>query len=655
MKISFDKTITQNLEKALTLEWLETNGLGGWASSTIIGANTRRYHGILVAATNPPVGRVVLLSKLDETIDHHGKRLELQCNRYPGTLHPKGYHSLERFEKELFPVFHYNTDGIKLKKTIAAIKGENTTIILYEVISAISSFVLELQPFVAARYYHNLTQVNDAIRKDAKFKNGLLKVMPYDGFEELYIQVPNSMFEHHPEWYFNFEYPLERQRGLDYTEDLFTYGHFTVNLNLGDQFGIIISTQNPSDKNAYELFENEKQRRLKLFTNLSTQDDISKRLTLAADQFIVRKGENLKTIVAGYHWFTDWGRDAMISLPGLTLVTGRYDDAREILRTFTKYIDQGMLPNDFPDIEDAPEYNSADTTLWFFIALYKYLHYTKDEKFIQKEMMPVLKEIIEWHLKGTRFNIHTDKDGLLYAGEPGYKLTWMEAKVDDKIISPRHGKAVETNALWYNALMIYAELLNKFETSKIANEFERRAENVKRKFQEVFWYDYEGYFYDYVDGETKDNSLRPNQIFALSLPYPLVSGERAKQVFKVILKKLYTPYGLRTLSPDDLNYKGHYFGNQAQRDNAYHQGTVWAWLLGPFITAMVRFYGEYGRERAKKIITNFVRHFDVACIGTVSEIFDGDKPFTPRGGIAKAWSVGELLRCYSEDIVGKQK
>ena len=477
MKISFDKTTTQNLKKALTLEWLETNGLGGWASSTIIGANTRRYHGILVAATNPPVGRVVLLSKFDETVDLHGRRFDLQCNQFPGNIHPKGYKSLEKFEKELFPVFQYNIEGIKLRKTIAAIKGENTTIILYEVLSAISSFVLELQPFIAARYYHNLTEVNDAIRKDSKFKNGLLKAQPYDGFEKLYIHVPNSMFEHHPEWYFNFEYPMERQRGLDYTEDLFTYGHFAVNLNLGDQFGVIISTQNPTRKNAFELFENEKQRRLELFNKLTIQDDISKRLVMAADQFIVQKGENLKTVIAGYHWFTDWGRDAMISLPGLTLVTGRHDEAREILQTFAKYIDQGMLPNDFPDIEDEPEYNSVDTSLWFFIAIYKYLHYTKDEKFIQQEMMPVLKEIIDWHIKGTRFNIHLDDDGLLYAGEPGYKLTWMEAKVDDKIISPRHGKAIEINALWYNALMIYSELLNKFETSKIANEFERRAEN----------------------------------------------------------------------------------------------------------------------------------------------------------------------------------
>ena len=608
-----------------------------------------------MAATNPPVGRVVLLSKFDETVDLHGRRFDLQCNQFPGNIHPKGYKSLEKFEKELFPVFQYNIEGIKLRKTIAAIKGENTTIILYEVLSAISSFVLELQPFIAARYYHNLTEVNDAIRKDSKFKNGLLKAQPYDGFEKLYIHVPNSMFEHHPEWYFNFEYPMERQRGLDYTEDLFTYGHFAVNLNLGDQFGVIISTQNPTRKNAFELFENEKQRRLELFNKLTIQDDISKRLVMAADQFIVQKGENLKTVIAGYHWFTDWGRDAMISLPGLTLVTGRHDEAREILQTFAKYIDQGMLPNDFPDIEDEPEYNSVDTSLWFFIAIYKYLHYTKDEKFIQQEMMPVLKEIIDWHIKGTRFNIHLDDDGLLYAGEPGYKLTWMEAKVDDKIISPRHGKAIEINALWYNALMIYSELLNKFETSKIANEFERRGENVKRKFLEVFWYDNEGYFYDYIDGETKDSSLRPNQIFALSLPYPLVSGERAKQVFKVILQNLFTPYGLRTLSPEDLNYKGHYFGNQAQRDNAYHQGTAWTWLLGPFITAMVRFYGEYGRERAKQIIMNFVRHFEVAGIGTVSEIFDGDKPYAPRGGIAKAWSVAEILRTYIEDIVGKQK
>jgi predicted glycogen debranching enzyme len=651
MKISFEKSITQDLKKALTLEWLETNGLSGWASSTIIGANTSRYHGLLITAARPPVGRVVLLSKLDETIDLHGRRYELQCNKYPGTLHPRDYNYLEKFEKDLFPVFNYNTEGIKLRKTIVAINGENTTIILYEVIAAISSFFFELQPFIAARYYHNLTQANEAIRQEAKFKKGLLSIQPYDGFETFYIYIPTSIFENHPEWYFNYEYPIEQQRGLDFHEDLFSYGHFKVNLNLGDKFGVIISTQNPSDKDAFQLFEHEKERRLKLFTNLSVDDDITKRLTLAADQFIVRKANSLSTIIAGYPWFTDWGRDTMISLPGLTMVTKRYEDAREILRTFARYVSQGMLPNDFPDIEDEPEYNSVDTALWFFIAIYKYLHYTKDEIFIRTEMMPVLDEIIGWHLKGTKFNINVDEDGLLYAGEPG--LTWMDAKLGNKVITPRQGKAVEINALWYNALMIYAELLGKFETSKRANKFERRAENVKRRFLDLFWNDELGYLFDFIDGEKKDSSLRPNQIFALSLPYPLLSGKRAKEIFKIIVEKLYTPFGLRTLSPDDPNYKGNYLGSQLQRANAYHQGTVWGWLMGPFITTMIRFYGEYGRERAKKIINNFMQQVNEAGIGTISEIFDGNTPYSPRGCIAQAWSVGELLRAYVEDVANR--
>lgn len=655
MKITFGKTTTKNIEKAITLEWLETNGVGGWASSTIIGANTRRYHGILVAATQPPIGRVVFLSKLDETIDLHGKRFDLQCNQYPGAIHPHGYQPLEKFEKDLFPIFEYDTDGVRIRKTIAAINGENTTVIIYEVLAAISSFTMELQPLIAARYYHNLTRANDLVVKDAKFKNGMLRIKPYDGFEELFIDIANATFEKRPEWYHDFEYRLEQQRGLDSHEDLFSYGHFKLNLNLGDKFGVIVSTQDATEKDPFHLIDIEKKRRLKLFTKLPVKDDTSKILTLAADQFVVQKGDYLKTIIAGYPWFTDWGRDTMISLPGLTLVTGRYEDAKLILQTFTKYISQGMLPNDFPDIEDEPEYNSADATLWFFIAIYKYLHYTKDEKFIQKEMMPVLKDIIDWHIKGTRFNIHVDKDGLLYAGEPGIELTWMEAKDGNKIVTPREGKAVEVNALWYNALLIYAELLGKFETSSAANEFERRAEMVKRKFEELFWSQELGYLYDCIKGDRKDASLRPNQLFALSLPYPLVSGTKAKQIFRIITEKLYTPFGLRTLSPDDPNYEGEYSGDQSERLNAYHQGTVWSWLLGPFITVMVRFYGEKGRERAGNIIRNFLSHLSAAGVGSISEIFDGDAPHTPRGGIAQAWAVGEVLRAYIEDVIGKQR
>ncbi len=655
MKITIDRSTTQNIEKAIELEWLETNGLGGWASSTVIGANTRRYHGLLVAATKPPVGRVTLLSKLDETIDLHGKRYELQCNCYPGTIQPSGYRYLQKFEQDLFPNFQYSIEGVKIRKTIAAIHGENTTVIIYEVFKAISSFAMELQPFVAARYYHSLTQANDAIRQDAKFKDGLFRIQPYDGFEELFIDIPNSTFEMNPEWYYDFEYPVEQTRGWDYHEDLFSYGHFRLNLNLGDRFGVIISTDEPSQKEAFQLFEAEKQRRLKLFDGLSVKDDISKRLTLAADQFIVQKGENLKTIVAGYPWFIDWGRDTMIALAGLTLVTGRFDDAKEILKMFTNYISQGMLPNDFPDIEYEPEYNSVDASLWFFGAIYQYLHYTGDEEFVKNKIMPVLKDIIDWHLKGTRFNIHVDEDGLLYAGEPGVQLTWMDAKVGDKVITRRQGKAVEINALWYNTLMIYAELLEKFETQTAANKFERRAEVVKRRFLELFWDEKLGYLYDCIDGENKDSSLRPNQIFALSLPYPLVSGLKAKRIFRIILEKLFTPYGLRTLDPDDPRYVGLYQGDQSQRDNAYHQGTVWSWLLGPFITAMVRFYGDYGKERARHTVENFMRHLDAAGIGTISEIFDGDRPHSPRGCIAQAWSVGEIFRAYVEDVVRNRK
>ncbi len=651
MPISFDKTITQNFDEALRREWLETNGLGGWASSTLAGAHTRRYHGLLVAATQPPVGRMVLLSKLDETLRLNGERYELSCNRYPGAVHPRGYEHLVSFTRDLFPAFEYEAGGVRLRKTIAAVNGENTTLLLYEVLHAPAAFAMELRPFVAYRDYHGMTHANENIRRAVQFENGVLRVQPYDGAPELFLLAPNTTFSAQAEWYYNFEYGVEQYRGLDAREDLFTYGVLKRTLRAGDRFGVIASIDNPAGREAFQLFEQEKARREKLFPAKIAQDEFAQTLTLAADQFIVRRGADLRTIIAGYHWFSDWGRDTMIALPGICLSTGRFDDARKILLAFAQSVNQGMLPNRFPDAGEQPEYNTVDATLWFFVALYKYLAYTKDEAFVRAELLPILRDIIAWHERGTRYNIHVDHDGLLSAGAPGVQLTWMDAKVGDWVVTPRQGKAVEINALWHNALAIYAELARRLGDKAEAKRFAQRAEQVKMKFNEVFWNEAAGALYDYVDGDNRDAAIRPNQIFALSLPFPLLEGMKAKQVLRVVEEKLYTPMGLRSLAASAPGYRPHYGGDQWSRDSAYHQGTVWSWLLGPFISALVRVEGEAGRQRARQVIENIKPHLQDAGLGTISEIFDAEPPHAPRGCTAQAWSVGELLRAYLEEVV----
>ena len=651
MAISFDRTITQDFEEAVKREWLETNGLGGWAGSTVSGANTRRYHGLLVAATRPPVGRMVLLSKLDEAIVTNDGRYDLGCNCYPNTVHPRGYQYLKGFSKDLFPQFEYEAGGIHIRKTIVAVHGENTTLLLYEIHNAPSPFSLELQPLVAGRDYHSLVKANDAICREARFQDGVFRVQPYDGVSELFISIPGAIFEACPDWYFNFEYRVEQNRGLDFREDLFSYGVFKVTLSQGQNLAVIISTQNPSGRDGFGLYKEEKRRRRKLIESANAKDDLSKTLTLAADQFIVQRGERLRTIIAGYHWFTDWGRDTMIALPGITLATGRYEDAKKILRAFAGSLNQGMLPNRFPDGNEDPEYNTVDATLWFFVAIYRYFTYTKDKAFVQDELLPFLEKIIQWHDRGTRYNIRVDGDGLLYAGETGVQLTWMDARIGDWVVTPRQGKAVEINALWYNALRIVADLLKRFDDGHAGSAYERRAEKTKEGFNAVFWYEQGQYLYDCINGDHRDTAIRPNQIFAVSLPFSPLNKERAHSVLRIVEEKLLTPLGLRTLAPEHPDYKPMYGGDQVSRDSAYHQGTVWPWLMGPFISALVRVRGPAGREQAAGLLEGLLTHLSDAGVGTVSEIFDADPPHAPKGCIAQAWSVAEIFRAYVEEVL----
>src|SRR5581483_10538769 len=548
----------------------------------------RRYHGLLVAATSPPVGRVVLLSKIDERING----IDLGANQFPGTIHPRGFEHLVSFEQHLFPRFEYAAGGVRLRKTIAAIHGENTTVILYEVLEANGDVQLELRPFIASRDYHSLVHANDGVHRETRFDDGVFALQPYDGLPTLFLSAPRARFDAAPDWYFRFEYAIEQERGLDAHEDLFTPGTLTRVLRKGDVLAVIASISDPRGRDGIALFESERRRREMLVKSVGIKGRLGQTLALAADQFIVRRGTDRRTIIAGYHWFTDWGRDTMIALPGLCLTTGRFEDARKILLAFVESVSEGMLPNRFPDGGEAPEYNTADATLWFFVAAQKYLDYTRDDDFVKRHLLPVLRDIIAWHQQGTRHGIHVDEDGFLLAGSAGDQLTWMDAKVGDWVVTPRHGKAVEINALWFNALMILAGYEQRWGTERDARALAIAAARVRVLFRRLFWNEEKESLFDVVRGEECDASIRPNQIFALSLPHPLLDGIYAEKVLATVEKELLTPFGLRSLAASDPKFIGTYIGGPRERDGAYHQGTVWSWLLGPFITALVRVRGD---------------------------------------------------------------
>lgn len=636
--------VLHRYDRASTYEWLETNGLGGYASSTIVGAHTRRYHGLLVAALKPPVERSVLLSKMDETLHVDGKAYDLGTNKYHGAIFPNGYIFLQEFHRGLFPVFTYRAGGVTLRKTIAGIHGENTTLVVYEVVEAPHAFELDLLPLYGPRDFHALGHANDRLNRETHFEHGVFHTQAYPDQGDLYISVPGAHFAPQGDWYFNFEYQEELHRGLEAHEDLYSPGRFKVTLHPGQQLGIIISTESPAGRDALAMLAGERARREALIAPLSDQSEMMRSLTLAADQFIVQRDQDLRTIIAGYHWFSDWGRDTMIALPGLCLATGRHDDARRILAAFARSVSEGMLPNRFPDHGEAPVYNNIDATLWFFVATYKYLRATGDQDFVLETLLPVFRDILHWHEQGTRYQIHMDEDGLLTGGEDGVQLTWMDALAGDWVVTPRRGKAVEVNALWYNAWKVYAWLhrLADRETEFLALSV--KAEKIRDQFLKTFWNETEGCLFDLADGDTRDAAIRPNQLFAISLPFPLLEPEQANRVLYRVEEKLFTPRGLRSLDPEHPAYQPTYGGDQFQRDGAYHQGTVWSWLFGPYIDALVYVKGNWGRRLARNLLRDFQAHLAEAGVGSISEIFDAKAPYTSRGCIAQAWGVGELLR-----------
>ena len=653
--ISFNEEICTNFQEAVTREWLETNGIGGFASSTIAGANTRRYHGLLTAAVNPPLGRVTMLSKFEETLIVNGQRFELSSNQYQGAVYPNGYKYLKNFRLAPFPVWTFEINGIEIEKSVFMVYETNATVVQYKskVESAESAVELELKPLLSFCDYHGLQHENAELNTRYEVSENLVTVKPYTEMPALYFSHNAFSVENTGVWYRNFEYVKEKERGFDFLEDLVQ--PFSLKFDLSKAATVIASTEPQKISMAGDLELNEIRRRDELIKTAGATDDFTKSLVLAADQFIVSRGAG-NTIIAGYHWFSDWGRDTMIALNGLTLATNRAEIAKSILLEFSEHISEGMLPNRFPDAGEKAEYNTVDATLWYFEAVRAYAEKTDDYRFVHKKLYRKLVDIIIRHVQGTRFQIHLDTDGLLYAGEAGVQLTWMDAKIGDLVITPRTGKAVEIQALWYNALCIMADFAERFGDEKDMERYLEMARAANTSFNEIFWNADEECLYDVINGKEKDASVRPNQIFAVSLPHTMLSIGKAQKIVGKIEAELLTPVGLRSLSPKNENYCPIYTGTPLERDSAYHQGTVWAWLTGAYIDAYrkVNANGRKTEERIEEILQGFKERMTEDGLGQISEIFDAVAPHKARGCIAQAWSVAEVLRVAAANDLKKE-
>ncbi len=679
--VHFGREICGNLADGLRREWLVTNGLGSYASGTLAGINTRSYHGLLVTALNPPVDRTVQVGGMVEWVTYAGHRYCLSAAEYAdGTIEPQGYRYLQSFALEgMLPVWTFALGNALLERRIWMAAGANTTYLLYRLLRGTAEMQLEITPLVTYRSFHGLSS-GQGWQPGVEASAQKAVIRPFDGAVPFALLASDGRFATGGTWWWNFKYRAETERGLHDRGDLYAPGTFSTYLQSGGQFALTLTADTSSEVAPIAAVDSalrdirQRQRQLLHTAGAENAHPVVQQLTLAADQFIVTRqsvpgdaamaadGRSLspgeagspdaaeqdsKTVIAGYHWFNDWGRDTMISLRGLTLATGRPGDAASILRTFARYVQNGLLPNNFPDRSGViPGYNTADATLWYVIALHGYAKATGDRALVD-ELLPVIKDIVAWHTRGTRYHIGVDpEDGLLHAGEPGVQLTWMDAKVGDLVVTPRIGKPVEINALWYNMLRILAEFLSARGDSSAA-QYETQSARVRTSFLTRFWHPEHTYLADVIDGPAGDDfTMRPNQIFAVSLPFPLLEGTEAARVVDAVGQVLLTSYGLRSLSPDDSAYRGTYSGSQYQRDTAYHQGPVWTWLLAAYAEAYYRTYGDPAAALA--LLTPCEDHLRDAGLGSISEILEGDPPHLPRGCIAQAWGVAEILRMWQQ-------
>jgi len=668
-RVDLRQTTGETARQLLRREWLVTNGLGGYASGTISGSVTWRYHGLLIAALPAPFGRVVMLNHLAEYLRlPDGRTIQIggeEPSRPEDPLVTQHYLSEFRLENAL-PVWHFELDSITVEKRVLLLHGQNTVHVTYRLLSSQENLRLELRPSMHFRAHehsvgeppgddYRVSILGDRYEISAGQNQPTLK-MVFLGEDPSFTHDRGSTRE--------IFYLKESERGYESRGLLWSPGSFEISLLPGKRATLVGSTEIWSTMLALapeeaRYWENERRKRLISLADPKAQDGPAAELVLAADQFIISPagriadaarahaaGDEVRTIIAGYHWFTDWGRDTMISLEGLTLTTRRSTEAGWILRTFAHYVRDGLIPNLFPEGRNEGLYHTADATLWFFHALDRYVELTNDRTTLRL-VLPKLRQIIEYHLRGTRFGIVVDpSDGLLRQGQEGVQLTWMDAKVGDWVVTPRRGAAVEINALWFNALSLLEDWMRNEENESAARPFAEHAARTRDSFNRRFWYEQGGYLYDVIDGDSGDDpACRPNQLLAFSLKHAVLNQERWKPILETVRNRLLTPVGLRTLSPDHRDYKSKYFGDLRARDAAYHQGTVWAWLIGPFIDAWLKVYPE-DKAGARRALEGLIPHLDEAAVGSVSEIFDAEPPFTPRGCIAQAWSVAEALRCW---------
>jgi len=651
----------------LLREWLITNALGGYASGTIGGANTRRFHGFLIAALPAPLGRTMMFNHLEEVLEGDGICWRLSGDEHGGreVAFPEDG-ILEEFTIENGkPVWRFSMNGIRLEKRVLMPHLQNTSYIVYRLLEGPAGLRLRLRPSLHFRPHEGLVAEPISNKWQVSIVEGGCGIDLTDGEDYPALRLlafgARATIQQDPRTFEHVLYRIEKSRGYEHEGGLWSPGVIQVDLKLGEECGVVASVE-PWDVIKALPYAGacaaENERIARLLTISKQTDPFAQSLVIAADQFVINpatrvadearvraSGDEPRTIIAGYHWFTDWGRDTMISLEGLTLSTGRYREAGNILRTFASYIRDGLIPNMFPEGKHAGLYHTADATMWFFHAVWRYLAATNDRETIRM-LIPKLLDIVDHHIRGTLFNIHVDPaDGLLSQGADGYQLTWMDAKVGDWVVTPRRGKAVEINALWYNALRILEQLLLQEKDETNAHRMDEYANRARKSFNERFWYDEGQYLYDVVDAN--DSALRPNQIFALSLDFPVLDESRWHRIVDVVENELLTPVGLRSLSRENADYKAAYDGDLRARDAAYHQGTVWGWLIGPFVDAWLRVHpGDFAT--ARHFLDGFHAELGAAAIGTISEVFDAEAPFTPRGCVAQAWSVAEVLRALEK-------
>ncbi len=637
--------ILRDAPQSSRLEWLVTNGIGGYASGTLSGIHTRRYHGLLVAALSPPTGRTVTLSNLEETVRIDGQAFDLSANQYPGVLFPRGFQYLIQFRPFPAPTFLYEpTPSVQIEKTIWMAQGSNTTFIRYrlQTAPARAQVALILTPLIVFRDYHQAFHYDPGFPASVSWVPPRLSIVPRIGAPPLYLYLPGAQFTKRADWYYNQEHLREMERGFDFRGDLYTPGAFGLDLSAGSG-ATLIASLSPDIEAGDLTWTGRVQRQRSLIARADCRDDFGRALVLAADQFIATRQGIHATVMAGYPWFTDWGRDTMISLPGLCLSTGRPEIAKEILTAYAQWTRGGMLLNRFPDAGHAPEYGAADAALWYVQATYAYLNATGDRDFMARQV-PILTAILDRHADGAACDVRMDEDGLLTVTKPGF--SWMDARVGGEAVTPRCGKLAEINALWYNALCILATLRKRM--GQEGGRYAKMARGMRGAFVAKFVRPDGAGLFDLIESphpRDRPGAIRPNQIFAVSLPFSPLDAAAAKGVVDVVQAHLLTPYGLRSLSPEDPNYRGVYGGCAEARDGAYHQGTVWPWLLGPFTEAHLRVYRDVGAARA--FLAPMQAHLCRAGVGTLSEIFSGDPPHAPDGCIAQAWSVAEVLRLWT--------